>query len=266
VGSAAIVGLPPLNGFLSEWLVYRSLLQGGVETHGARAAIVAGVALAMIGALALACFAKVVGIMYLGVPRDADAVSGAHESPAGITGPLVGLSLACAAIGLLPVLVVPALLRVGASVAGLNPQMGTSLIGSDAITLTLFMVALSAAMVLAWMLRALLHRRRSDAPSDTWACGFPGQTARMQYTASSFAAPLLVAFRPVSGVQVHQSATSFVTHPIDPVLSRLLLPAWVGLRAGAGRLRPMQQGRVGLQLLYVAAALTALLVYLILAG
>ena len=265
VGSAAIVGLPPLNGFLSEWLVYRSLLQGGIATHGARVAIVAGAALAMIGALALACFAKVVGIIYLGTARDASAVTNAHESPAGITGPLIGLSLACAAIGLLPVLVVPALLRVGASVAGLNTQSVHSLIKPDATTLTLFMVGLAAAMALAWMVRALLLRHRTDARADTWACGFPGQTARMQYSASSFAAPLLVAFSSVAGVQVRRGATAFATHPIDPVLRRVLLPAWESLRAGAGRLRPIQQGRVGLQLLYVAATLTALLFYLLLA-
>ena len=152
VGSAAIVGLPPLNGFLSEWLVYRSLLQGGIATHGARVAIVAGAALAMIGALALACFAKVVGIIYLGTARDASAVANAHESPAGITGPLIGLSLACAAIGLLPVLVVPALLRVGASVAGSSTRYP---IDTDATALTLFMIGLAAAMALAWMVRAL---------------------------------------------------------------------------------------------------------------
>ena len=265
VGSAAIVGLPPLNGFLSEWLVYRSLLQGGIASHGARVAIVAGAALAMIGALALACFAKVVGIVYLGTPRDASAVANAHESPAGITGPLLGLSLACAAIGLLPVLVVPALLRVGASVAGVNAQGLQSLVTPDATTLTLFMVALAGAIASTWLIRVRWFRHRADERAGTWACGFPGQTVRMQYSASSFAAPLLVAFSPVAGVEVHRGATTFATHPIDPVLRRVLLPAWERLRAEAGRLRPMQHGRVGLHLLYVAAALTAMLFYLILA-
>lgn len=264
VGSMAIVGLPPLNGFLSEWLVYRALLEGGIATQGARVAVVVGAALALIGALALACFAKVVGIMYLGTARDASAVTNAHESPIGITGPLMGLSLACAAIGLLPVLVVPALLRVGASVAGLS-TLGVPSLNPDATALTLFMAALAAAMAFVWMVRARLLRHRTADRADTWACGFQGQSVRMQYTASSFAAPLLGAFGPVTGVGVHRSATTFATHPIDPVLRRVLLPAWESLRAGAERLRPIQQGRVGLHLLYVAAALTALLLYLILA-
>ena len=264
VGSMAIVGLPPLNGFLSEWLVYRALLEGGIATQGARVAVVVGAALALIGALALACFAKVVGIMYLGTARDASAVTNAHESPIGITGPLMGLSLACAAIGLLPVLVVPALLRVGASVAGLS-TLGVPSLNPDATALTLFMAALAAAMAFVWMVRARLLRHRTADRADTWACGFQGQSVRMQYTASSFAAPLLGAFGPVAGVGVHRSATTFATHPIDPVLRRVLLPAWESLRAGAERLRPIQQGRVGLHLLYVAAALAALLLYLILA-
>src|SRR6266511_1794047 len=70
VGSAAIVGLPPLNGFVSEWVVFHALLRGASAGDAMRLAGLAVVVLAFIGALALACFVKVVGVLYLGTPRD----------------------------------------------------------------------------------------------------------------------------------------------------------------------------------------------------
>jgi hypothetical protein len=88
----------------------------------------------------------------------------------------------------------------------------------------------------------------------------------MQYTASSFAAPLLLAFRPVAGVHVTRTPQSFATHPIDPVMGGIVLRTWHGLRAAAGRLRPIQRGRLSLYLLYIVATVLALLVYLMLAA
>jgi hypothetical protein len=88
----------------------------------------------------------------------------------------------------------------------------------------------------------------------------------MQYTASSFAAPLLALYRPVTGVRTHRSAGAFGTHAIDPVLERVLRPAWRGVRAAARWARPIQGGRLSLRLIYVQAAVIALLLYLLLEG
>ena len=93
VGSIAIVGLPPLNGFVSEWLVYQGLLRSGTLAP-ARAAVFAVAGLALIGALALACFAKVGGAVFLGHPRTAEARHGA-EVRAGLLAPMWALALAC---------------------------------------------------------------------------------------------------------------------------------------------------------------------------
>ena len=79
LGAAAISGLPPLNGFVSEWLVYLGLFDAvGSRSPVAWVAVPAVLLLAMTGALALACFVKVVGIVFLGLPRT-DAVARAHE-------------------------------------------------------------------------------------------------------------------------------------------------------------------------------------------
>jgi hypothetical protein len=88
----------------------------------------------------------------------------------------------------------------------------------------------------------------------------------MQYTASSFAAPLLLELRPLAGVHERRTAGAFATHAIDPVLADLVLPAWRGLRAAGERLRPLQRGRLALYILYIVAALLALLLYLLAAG
>lgn len=262
IGAAAIVGLPPLNGFLSEWLVFRALLHAGVGGGGERIAILGAAVLGLIGALALACFAKVVGIIFLGVPRD-PAASAAHESPAGMVRPLLVVAGACVLIGLLPVLVLPPALRAGRLVAG----VAGGVVAPDpaAPPATVFMLGLAAALV-AGMLVTRRWPNRDQIAAQTWACGYAHPTPRMQYTASSFAAPLLALYRPVTGVRTHRSAGAFGTHAIDPVLERVLRPAWRGVRAAARWARPIQGGRLSLRLIYVQAAVIALLLYLLLEG
>lgn len=262
VGSAAIVGLPPLNGFVSEWVVYQALLAGGTAADAIRLAAVATVGLALIGALALACFVKVVGVMYLGVPRTADADT-AHESGRGMTGPMVGLALACGAIGLMPVTVVPLGLRIGALFAG-----GPGTVGSVAAgPATGFVLGLAGAMVVIGLLAAAVRgRQASVAATSTWGCGYALPTPRMAYTASSFAAPLVGAFRLVAGVRVQRGAESLVSHPFDPVLDHVILPPWRVLREVGEYLRHRQRGPLPLYLLYVVATVLSLLLYLFVTG
>ena len=267
IGSVAIVGLPPLNGFLSEWLVYRSLFQGGVVTGGARFAVVAAVALALIGGLALACFVKVVAVVFLGSPRD-PAAAKARESVPGITRPLVWLAGACIIIGLLPALALPPVLRAGSLLAGgLSPDaIRVAAAANGAVTVFVLVLATGIAIACA-ALRALSGRRRALASVNTWACGYAvPPTARMQYTASSFAAPVLTLFRPIAGVSVQRTSRTFVTHVVDPVLVGLILPGWRGVRHAADRIRRVHRGRISLQLAYVAAAVIVLLVYLVVRG
>ena len=266
IGSAAIVGLPPLNGFVSEWLVFRSLLHAGLAASSARMAVLAVVVLGLIGALALACFAKVVGVVFLGRPRDA-AVPAAHESPAGMTAPLVALGAACAAIGLLPVLAVPPMLRVGALMAG-TPAAVALASGADpaARTATWFALGFTAALAVVWMIRGRWPAPRRRAMAETWGCAFASPTARMQYTASSLAAPLLTAYRGVAGVRTERTPLALATHAADPMLAGVVAPAWRGVERAARRMRPLQRGRLSLYLLYIVAALVVVLGYLMLAG
>ena len=103
IGAAAIVGLPPLNGFVSEWLVYQGLFATSQSSDVLRLAVLGIPALALIGALALACFTKVAGVVFLGTPRTAHA-SRATEVGRGRYLPALALAVTCLALGVAPAL------------------------------------------------------------------------------------------------------------------------------------------------------------------
>jgi hypothetical protein len=117
------------------------------------------------------------------------------------------------------------------------------------------------ALVVGW-LRGRVVRRASE----TWACGYPGITPRMQYTASSFAAPLVEVFGGLSGVRSHRGATVFHSEAYDVVLDRVVTPAWAAIQRAAVRLRGLQQGRLRTYLLYVVGTVAVLLAYLVVSG
>lgn len=265
IGAAAIVGLPPLNGFVSEWVVYQTLLRGVSAGDAMQFAGLAVVVLALMGALALACFAKVIGVVYLGTPRHVLATD-AHESAGGMIRPLVGLAAACVAIGLVPIAVVPPAIRVGSLVAGFSAGTAGLPAAAGAGSATVFTVALALSLVVAWGLYVTLSCGGRPVQSATWGCGYPTPTARMAYTASSFAAPLLDVFSSFAGVRTHRTAQAFTTHAVDPVLDEVLVPAWRGIRSGAAWLRHAQRGGLSRYLLWVGAAVVASLLYLLAGG
>ena len=265
-GAVAISGLPPLNGFASEWLVYLGLFERA-RASGADAlrAAFAAPALALTGALALACFVKAHGSVFLGSLRGDPPH--AHGEPALHVAPMAVLAGACALLGLWPAGIAPALARASA-IAAPGPVPAVPL----AELASLVTVGLSAfALVLLLGAVGLLLRRRLAAAAPTagptWDCGYARPTARMQYTASSFARGPVGYFgwalRPrAKGAPVTKLfpvTASFESHVPDTVLDRAIVPAF---RAGAWAARQgriLQQGRIQLYLLYVVATLVALL-------
>ena len=181
--------------------------------------------------------------------------------------PQAVLAFACVAIGLLPALLATSIARLGAFVAG-DPAWGS--VGAAATIGTLrgpmlFAIVLAAAIAVAVLARFALGRRRPVRHAPTWGCGYPEPTARMQYTASSFASPLISMFGALSGVHEHRGATLFHSEPRDIVLDAVLARAWARVESAALRLRPIQQGRLQLYLVYLVAAVLSCLLYLIVA-
>ena len=188
VGCMASAGLPPLNGFASEWLVLQSLVH--VVFHQPLGVALAGAAalagLAATAALALLCFVKVLGLVLLGPPRRAECAA-AVDPPAGMRASMGFLALMCIALGVLPGLVVPTLfgLAPGAHGAALARQAGLILPGTGSYLPLPVGVALAALTVALIGLRG----RRRAAPTPTWVCGQPVVGA-LNWSSPAFTKPL----------------------------------------------------------------------------
>lgn len=281
-GAVAICGLPPLNGFVSEWLVYLGLLSG--QSAGAPFPLaVAGLAvpaLAMTGTLAVACFAKVFGVTFLGVARRDFAVP-PREAPGSMQLPMAGLLACCLLIGLLPWSMAPWLDQAGAAWQGgegvaLRQALPDALAGglTPLLWLSFTALLLLALIALLWHWQrswtAAAPEERSRRPA-TWGCGFPTATPRMQYTAAAVAELLLRLFRwglrsDIDGgraIGFFPAATRLAIHTPDVVLDRLLYPAFRHLAGAALWLRALiHRGWVGAYILYVAITLCLLLFWL----
>jgi hydrogenase-4 component B len=269
VGAVAICGLPPLNGFVSEWLVYLGLFRtlgiGGVGKYPAAAMAAPG--LALIGALALACFVKVFGAVFLGTGRSEHAAQ-AHESGPAMIAPMLVLVGCCLVIGLAPARVTPVL---ELALQAWMPELAGTRIETLARLewISLMGVLLVVGLLLVGGLYAMLLRRSPVEKGPTWGCGYVAPTTRMQYSSSSFAQMLVGLFAWALGPRRHQPSdlpvfpppSRFHSDVPDAVLDRGVLPT---LRLGAwlcARLRILQQGRIQFYLLYVFLALVALLLW-----
>jgi len=263
LGAAAISGLPPLNGFVSEWLVFLGLFDATIA-HGptAWAAIPAAVLLGVTGALALACFVKVCGVVFLGAPRSA-AATHAHESGPAMRGAMLALAAGCVAIGLAPILFWPAVAR---AVAVWQPAWAMTEIPAPLAALSAVHLALAAlAVVAAWWLWRKV-RQGTMQRALTWDCGYATPTARMQYTAGSFASIITEWFawilRPVRHeqrpVEAFPAQASFTQDTPETVLEYAVEPAGNAFLQLALAARRFQHGRVQAYLLYLLIGVAAL--------
>ncbi len=280
VGSVAICGLPPLNGFVSEFLIYLASLQifsGSCRPHGglAAAGIVAICSLALIGGLAAACFAKAVGVIFLGEPRSPHAEH-AHEAGAGMRRPMAILATLCFVIGLGGPLIIVFISPAARQMMDFS-QAGLAAVAAGKtawITGVLWCVAGSSTAVillggLLFAFRAWLLSGRSVRTAVTWDCGYAAPTPRMQYSASSFADPLLRLFRlllrtrrrftPPSGL--FPSSSSFSTDTPDVYSEGLYRPFFMMIDDFMSRFRWLQHGRLNLYILCIILALLALLAW-----
>ena len=272
VGAVAISGLPPLNGFVSEFLIYLGAFDGVTQRAGVAVPLLATIAgLALIGGLAAACFTKAFGVVFLGEPRSEHAAH-AHEAGAAMRWPLALLAVGCVLIGLCAPFVVRPLASVLPLMSGLAPEtIDEELAG--AAGLLRFVTAGSVALLmlvagLAWLRRRLL-RGRTVAEAVTWDCGYAQPSARMQYTASSFAQPLTALFAPLLRTRrtlaapkgYFPRAASLSTTTPDAARVALFEPVFSGAGWVLARMRWLQQGRIQLYVLYIALTLLVLLVW-----
>jgi NADH:ubiquinone oxidoreductase subunit 5 (subunit L)/multisubunit Na+/H+ antiporter MnhA subunit len=270
VGAVAISGLPPLNGFVSEWLVYLGALRALSSAAPTVAwAALAAPALALVGGLAAACFAKVFGTVFLGAARSEHATH-AHDAPRTMLVPMAALAAACALIGLYPSLFLPALRHASSAWAPLAPAAPDDA-ARGAVSAARAITGSAAVLVaVAGVLGAWRRRRAHGAPvSETWGCGYTRPTPRMQYTGSSFAEMLTLrfgwAFFPRARVVPPRGPfprhAAFGSHVPDTVLDVALVPVLRTASWGAERVRRLHRGQVQGQALLVGLTLVALLAW-----
>ena len=264
VGAMAIAGLPPLNGFASEWLTLQALLRvpayGGVGDGVAGALALA--ALAATAGLAVYCFVKVIGLVLLGAPRRT-AVARAQESPWSMRAPLVALAAACVVLGAAPGLLL-------GSLAGLAPwssagavHVGLAVPGTGSLRT----LGLAALLVAVTALLVVARGRRSAAEAPTWACGQLVEPA-LAWTSAGFTKPLRLVLesllRPerdiettVAGGVVQKVAyEGRVPHLIE---ERVYGPVERLSLGGAAWARRLQSGSLRTYVAYLAALVLVLL-------
>ena len=256
LGAVAISGLPPLNGFVSEWLVYLGLFDATLS-HGpsAWAAIPAAILLGVTGALALACFAKVCGVVFLGAPRS-PAAAHAHESGPAMRGAMLVLGAACVAIGLAPVVFWPAVVR---AMDVWNPVWAERRRPRRCRRSVFSM----------WLWRCSRWRWRAGfgggcgaadwARALTWDCGYALPTARMQYTAGSFAGIINEWFawilRPERQQQLPENlfpaGARHAEHTPETVLEKIVQPAaLLVMRVSSGGAEPSARAGASLPVVF----------------
>jgi hydrogenase-4 component B len=279
-GSLAIAGLPPLNGFVSEWLLFQSLLPG----IGSRVPLVAPLmtlavgVLALTGGLAAAGFVKAFGITFLAIPRS-PAAEHAHEAPLSMRVGMGILAAVCAGFGLAAVLILPALAAALAAPARIPaPPLplgsGLSLFmpeGFARMSPILVAVGLVLTVGSTWLGVRVLGRRRPLRISETWGCGRVVQTPRMEYTSTAFAEPLRRVFaelyRPTQDLSIdfHPESKYFVQSleyrsEIVPWFERYLYePLVARVRRWGIQARAIQSGSAHAYLAYLVIALVGLL-------
>jgi hydrogenase-4 component B len=265
VGAVAISGLPPMNGFVSEWLLYLGLIHGGIVSSGVGGAPSVAVLLAtglvsFIGAMAALCFLRLVGVALLGEPRSA-ASRGAHESSPWLTAPMYLLLAASMAIAIFPTWVVAAVARATGSIRG---AAAPALPDAPLATLGEINAVIVGAIFLAWGIFALLRRGKPESRDATWGCGYAAPTPRMQYTARAFAelfgAKLLPEqlrprFSKATPTKIFPDPAAFASTCDDPLMRSAYDPLFARTGDRFARLRWLQQGILHVYILYILVVL-----------
>lgn len=263
VGAVAVSGLPPLNGFVSEWMIYLGLLDATVaKSPAAWATMPAAIMLAMAGALALAVFVKAGAVIFLGAPRTKIA-SHAHECGAWMRGPMVLMAAVCLAIGLLPGLVWPLISR---AVGAWHPAWSGAASPAPLATLGMAHLALAVLGVAAGFFLCRKVRAAGLRRALTWDCGYAAPSAKMQYSSGSFGglagAWFSWIFLPVRKLRRPRgpfpAAAIRIERIPETVLERGIAPLGARIMRVSSATRRLQHGRLQSYILYVLVGLVAI--------
>jgi len=283
IGAVAISALPPLNGFVSEWLTYQALLQG-FGTTGSLVRLMfplGGAMLALTGALAAACFVKAFGITFLAQPRSEQAAQAHEAAPTMVLG-MGLLAAACVFLGLFPTAFLtlfdpitrqltgqplPAFLsRAGGLVLGNTQELGGTV---STLGMLLLGICLLPIPLVLWL---FFGRGTRTWIGPTWDCGLRGLTPAMEYTATGFSKPIRMIFkalfRPRREVQreydyspYFAKTLRFESHIEEAFVTRIYRPLNRAILRLSRRMRALQAGSIQAYLIYIFITLLLLLIF-----
>lgn len=282
--SLAICAIVPLNGFVGEWLIYQSFFAS--VTVGSAAfnilCILATVALAMTGALAVVCFVKLLGIGFLGKPRS-KAAENAEEVPLPMNLGMGILAVLCIVIGIFPKGLISFAQGVVTDLTGFSvaEQMQgdwfftycTLNYNLNNVYPVLIAVIAIAVLLLTMAVIRLVFGKKQDVEYNTWDCGFRAVNSRMQYTAAGYTKPLRIVFRflyrPKRRLIVEDGDSPY--HPksleykveTEQIFEKYFYePLLVKLKELSARVRDlMQNGSTHRYLFYILLVVILLLIY-----
>ena len=268
IGSVSICGIPPLNGFVSEFLLYLGFfrqLTAGSMTY----LVFLAPLLALVGGLAAIAFTKLYGSVFLGTPRSAAA---AHPHEAGVTmlAPMVFFALLCLLIGVAPQL---ALRLATPAIMIFYPQLALASVPAEYVgilgKLSLAgVLLLTAAVVVTLLWRWRLGKFRvTSAP--TWGCGYQRGTSRVQYGGSSFSELAVSVFNGMVRQRVERptltglfpGAARCSDVPTETLLERVIAPLFNLAGVSFSFLRRLQHGLMHVYMMYIFATLFILMLW-----
>ena len=275
IGTLASAGLPPLGGFVSEWLLLQSFLFTPQLPNSFLNMLIPVVAalIALIGALAGYTMVKFFGVIFLGQPRE-DKLAQAHDAGAWERAGMVWLAAGCVALGLLPTWFIGVIDPVTRDLVGAGLWESVSRSGWLLVPVSperasygpaIFLLGVAVCCLLAFLLvRGLYHGRlRRAAP---WDCGFPHQNARMQDTAEGFGQPIRQIFEPFFRMERElpspfDAAPRYRVAISDHFWHWTYLPIAAVTEHAARVIGLLQRGRISVYLLYSFVTLIAILLW-----
>jgi len=281
VGAMSISAIPPLNGFVSEWFLYQSLFVGSMadlevlRIFGPLAVML----LALVGAMVAMCFVKAYGTTFTGPPRSQQARQ-AMEVPGSMLAGMGILALGAIFLGLGAPIVTPFLGRIAAGLGrvpeeilanGIQvfPVAGSQAVLSTPLVLVLLAALLSVPLLIVWFLGGFAAGQRTE--SVPWACGY-GYSPQMGVSASNFAQPMLLAYRPLyrlrtlmqiplDGIAAFSQNMNTRLPQAEPLVERWVSrPILSTVQYLGRRIQSLHMGDVRMYCLYIFVALAVLLI------
>jgi NADH:ubiquinone oxidoreductase subunit 5 (subunit L)/multisubunit Na+/H+ antiporter MnhA subunit len=242
IGSIAICGIPPLNGFISEFIIFNGFFATAKELQNyyPLLMLIMTVGLAFVGGLAVACFTKINSIMFLGTPRreiEKFDITFYEYLSLGI------LAFLCVIIGFVPQPVI-ALINSVLKSEMIATDESSRMIDINWLHVTSVFIVLSGGIVIIYALKKYFQNKYGIRRSAAWGCGYADQTPRMQYTASSYANELNEITRSVLLYQkkgsvskdVFPADNSFESHAHDYIDNKIIISGFSKLRSFISRL------------------------------